>query len=218
MKSAVVAFACAAGVEAFVPPSAFKGASVVTSAKSSSAMKMSFESEIGAQPPLGFFDPLGLLADADQERFERLRYVEIKHGRISMLAVVGHMVAQNTRLPGMLSNSANLSFADMPNGVAALSKIPPLGLAQIVAFIGFLELAVMKNVEGSFPGDMTIGGNPFASSWDAFSEETKESKRAIELNNGRAAQMGILAMMVHEELSNQPYIINDLVGASYTFN
>ena len=198
--------------------SAFNGAALTTSAKPSSAMKMSFESEIGAQPPLGFWDPLGLLNDADQERFERLRYVEIKHGRISMLAVLGHIVQQNVRLPGMLSTSSSLSFADMPNGVAALSKIPPLGLAQIVAFVGFLELAVMKNVEGSFPGDFTNGGNPFGSLWEAFSEETKESKRAIELNNGRAAQMGILAMMVHEELSNQPYIINDLIGASYTFN
>ncbi|CAM9633474.1 unnamed protein product [Discosporangium mesarthrocarpum] len=191
---------------------------MVTSAKPSSAMKMSFESEIGAQPPLGFFDPLGLLEDADQERFDRLRYVEIKHGRISMLAVAGHLVAQNYRLPGMLSNSENLSFADMPNGVAAIFKLPPFGLLQIVAFIGFLELAVMKNVEGSFPGDMTLGGNPFQKQWDRFSEETKASKRAIELNNGRAAQMGILAMMIHEEISNQPYIINDLLDAPYTFN
>ena len=46
----------------------------------SSSLKMGFESEIGAQPPLGFWDPLGLLADADQERFDRLRYVEVKHG------------------------------------------------------------------------------------------------------------------------------------------
>jgi len=198
--------------------SAFKGAALTTPAKSSSAMKMSFESEIGAQPPLGFWDPLGLLEDADQERFERLRYVEIKHGRIAMLAVLGHITQQNVRLPGMLSTSADISFADMPNGLAALSKIPPVGLAQIVLFIGFLELAVMKNVEGSFPGDFTNGGNPFESSWQAFSEETKERKRAIELNNGRAAQMGILALMVHEKLSNQPYVINDLLGASYTFN
>ena len=181
-------------------------------------MKMSFESEIGAQPPLGFWDPLGLLDEADQERFDRLRYVEEKHGRIAMLAVAGHLTQQNYRLPGMLSNSENVSFADMPNGLAALHKIPPVGLLQIFLFIGYLELAVMKNVEGSFPGDFTIGGNPFASSWDSMSEETQASKRAIELNNGRAAQMGILAMMVHEELSNQPYIINDLVGASYTFN
>ncbi len=41
---------------------------------------MSFESELGAQPPLGFFDPLGLLKDADQDRFDRLRFVELKVG------------------------------------------------------------------------------------------------------------------------------------------
>lgn len=180
---------------------------------------MSFEGELGAQPPLGYYDPLGLMIDQDQERFDRLRYVEIKHGRIAMLAVAGHLTAQNYRLPGYLSYDAGLKFTDMPNGVAAISKIPPLGLAQIVGFIGFLELNVMKNVEGSFPGDFTLGGvNPFAKSWDAMSEETKLSKRAIELNNGRAAQMGILAMMIHEEISNQPYIINDLLNAPYTFN
>lgn len=108
-------------------------------------------------------------------RFDRLRYVEIKHGRISMLAVAGHLVQQNFRLPGMLSTSANLSFADMPNGVAALSKIPTLGLFQIVAFIGFLELGVMKQKEGSFAGDMTLGGEPYA--WTKFSDEVKEQKR-----------------------------------------
>jgi len=45
---------------------------------------MGYENEIGAQAPLGFWDPLGLLVDADQERFDRLRYVEMKHGRIGI--------------------------------------------------------------------------------------------------------------------------------------
>lgn len=116
----------------------------------------------------------------------------------------------------MLSTSADLSFADMPNGVAALSKIPALGLFQIIAFIGFLELGVMKQKEGSFPGDMTLAGEPDA--WTKLPEEVKMKKRAIELNNGRAAQMGILGLMMHECIDNHPYIINDLVGLPYTFN
>ena len=68
---------------------------------SSSALKMSFSSELGAQPPLGFWDPLNILEYADEERFERLRFVENKHGRISMLAILGHLVTTaGVRLPG----------------------------------------------------------------------------------------------------------------------
>lgn len=54
----------------------------------SSSLKMGFENAIGAQPPLGFWDPLGLLNDADQSRFDRLRYVETKHGRIAMVKYI----------------------------------------------------------------------------------------------------------------------------------
>lgn len=60
--------------------------------------------------------------------------------------------------------------------------------------------------------------NPFAKAWDKMSAETQKKKRSIELNNGRAAQMGILGMMVHEKISNDPYIFNSLMGATYNFN
>ena len=36
--------------------------------------------------------------------------------------------------------------------------------------------------------------------WDTFDEETKLVKRGVELNQGRAAMMGILGLMVHEQL------------------
>ena len=32
---------------------------------------MAFENELGAQAPLGFWDPLGFLDDADQEDFDK---------------------------------------------------------------------------------------------------------------------------------------------------
>jgi hypothetical protein len=158
-----------------------------------------FEDELGAQEPLGFFDPLGLVADGDAEKFDRLRYVEIKHGRISMLAVVGYLVAEaGIRLPGNIDYSG-LKFSDVPNGFGALDAISQAGVAQIVLFIGFLELAVMKDiVGGEFVGDFRNDAIDFG--WDTFDEDTKLTKRAIELNQGRAAMMGILALMVHEQL------------------
>jgi hypothetical protein len=190
MKLAVFA-SLLAGAAAFAP---------AQTGKASTALKMAFEDELGAQPPLGFFDPLGLVADGDQEKFDRLRYVEIKHGRICMLAVVGYLVTEaGIRLPGDISYSG-LKFTDIPAGFDALTAIPTAGLAQIIAFIGALELFFMKDATGEndFVGDFRNGFIDFG--WDTFDEETKLQKRAIELNQGRAAQMGILALMVHEKL------------------
>ena len=38
--------------------------------------------------------------------------------------------------------------------------------------------------------------------WDKQSDEWKKKKRTIELNQGRAAQMGLLGLMVHDQLGN----------------
>ena len=178
-------------------------------AQTSTALN-AFESELGVQPPLGFFDPLGLLDDADQERFDRLRYVEIKHGRISQLAFLGQITTRaGVYLPGDI-DTAGTSFDSIPNGWAAVDAIPQAGLLQILAFVGALELAVMKDVtgEGEFVGDFCNGALDFG--WDTFDEETKLSKRGIELNNGRAAMMGILGLMVHEQLGGSVPIVGEL--------
>jgi len=158
-----------------------------------------FEDELGSQAPLGFFDPLGLVADGDTDKFERLRYVEIKHGRIAQLAFLGRTVTQaGIRLPGDIDTSGT-SFESIPAGFGALSAIPQAGLIQMVAFVGFLELFVMKDITGGeFVGDFRNDSLDFG--WDDFDEETKLQKRGVELNNGRAAMMGILGLMVHEQL------------------
>jgi len=160
-----------------------------------------YENELGAQAPLGFYDPFGIVSDADQETFDRLRYTEIKHGRICMLGVVGYLVTEaGIRLPGDIDLSGT-KFADIPCGFDALGAIPDGGIAQLMAFIGFLEIFVMKSIPetgNQHIGDFRNGAIDFG--WDSFSEETKLQKRAIELNQGRAAQMGLLALMVHEKL------------------
>eukprot|EP00980_Cylindrotheca_fusiformis_P000829 scaffold215_cov126-Cylindrotheca_fusiformis.AAC.2 len=191
MKTAVLASLIATAA-AFAPA---KQAATTTSLNS-------FESELGAQDPLGFFDPLGLVENADQAKFDRLRFVELKHGRICMLGVLGYLVtAAGVRLPGDI-DYAGTKFADIGYGWEGSQQVPVAGALQIFAFCGFLELGVMKDVKGTgeFIGDFRNGALDFG--WDKFDAETKLQKRAIELNNGRAAQMGMLGLMIHDKLGN----------------
>jgi len=203
MKLAIAALL--AGSSAAFSPSA-------SSINRSTSLHASFENEIGAQRPLGYWDPLNFLLDQDQERFDRLRYVELKHGRISMLAVLGHMTTSSGYFLSGDIDQAGTAFSSIRTGVNGLGDIPTAGLLQIIAFVGFLELFIMKDLKGTaeFEGDFRNGFIDFG--WDKFSDEKKLEKRAIELNNGRAAMMGILGLMVHEKLGGDPYVLNDLFG------
>merc|ERR1740121_1923069 len=201
MKSVIFAFLVGSAA-AFAPSNVPKA---VTSLNA-------FGAELGVQPPLGFYDPLGLLDDADQERFDRLRYVELKHGRISQLAFLGNIITRaGVHLPGDIDKSGT-SFDSIGDGWAAISgpnAIPQAGLFQILAFVGFLELFVMKDITGGeFVGDFRNEFIDFG--WDSFDEETKLQKRAIELNNGRAAMFGILGLMVHEQLGGYLPLVGEM--------
>lgn len=135
MKFVAVLFSLFASASAFAPT---VGTQTTLSTSSSTTTLQAFADELGAQPPLGYFDPLGLVADGNQENFDRLRYVEIKHGRISMLAVVGYLATEGgLRWPGDIDLSGT-TFESIPSGFNALVAMPQGGVAQIFAFIGFL--------------------------------------------------------------------------------
>merc|ERR1719270_573350 len=73
-----------------------------------------YASEVGAQAPLGFWDPMNFLGAEDEFQFNWLREAEIKHGRISMLAVFGYLgTYAGWRLPGM---------EDVPYGFGVFDK------------------------------------------------------------------------------------------------
>merc|ERR1712084_78811 len=140
-----------------------------------------FESELGVQAPVGFFDPLGLAADGDMASFRRRRSVEIKHGRICMLATMGYITPEITgKLPGYLSPSTGLKFEDIPNGLGAVSKVPAAGWLQIVAYFGFCEFS------GGFEDYKT--GTPGDYGWKVLTSDDpaeKTKKLSAEIANGR---------------------------------
>merc|ERR1712113_265973 len=158
-----------------------------------------FENELGVQAPVGFWDPAGLAADGSVENFTRRRETEIKHGRVSMLATMGYITPEITgKIPGSLSPSKGLAFADIPNGLGALSKGPTLGWAQIVAYCAFCEISGMNN-RSDAPGDF---GWKLLTSADP---EEKNKKLAAEIANGRLAMMAIIGMFFQDGLTGSAW-------------
>ena len=115
-----------------------------------------------------------------------------------MLAVSGYLVtAAGVRFPGECA--FGLKFTDIPAGLKAFEVLPTGGALQILAFIMVLEMGMRDMTgENDFIGDFRNGHIDFG--WDKFSDEVKLRKRSIELNNGRAAMMGIWGLVTHELL------------------
>merc|ERR1719499_369696 len=186
MKFAIAALLLASAA-AFAP---------VNTDKASTALKVS-ELELGVTEPLGVYDPLGWL-ETQPESFERRRAVERKHGRVAMAAVIGTIVHNNHIVfDGYISPSQNLKFSDIPTGINGIFSVPAAGLAQILAFFALVELAWLP--ASKYDGDYGVGY--FGT--DIVDPEEKARKLNVELNNGRAAMLGIIGNMVGEVVTGQ---------------
>merc|ERR1719379_1927744 len=145
--------------------------------------------QLGATAPLGFFDPIGFSKVGDEEGFHRLRVAELKHGRVAMMAAVGAVIQCPFQLPG---------FENAPRGLGALTTTGgQIGFAAIVVLSGVLELLFWK--DDSSKGVASIGdyGNPFQVFGGEPIGENADMKNR-ELNNGRAAMIAILGIIVAE--------------------
>merc|ERR1712100_537019 len=160
-----------------------------------------FENELGVQEPVGFWDPAGFTADGNAENFARRRQTELKHGRVSMLATMGYITPEITgKLPGYLSPSAGLKFADVPNGLGAISKVPSAGWLQIIAYCAFCETsqdqsAGTKAAAGDFDFKVLTSADP----------AEKQKKLAAEIANGRLAMMAIIGMFFQDGLTGSAW-------------
>merc|ERR1712183_999551 len=160
-----------------------------------------FENELGVQDPVGFWDPAGFAADGSVENFNRRRQTELKHGRVSMLATMGYITPELTgKFPGYLSPSTGLKFADIPNGLAAISKVPAAGWAQIVAYSAFCELS-----QDQSPGTAAAAGDFGFKVLTSSDPAEKTKKLSAEIANGRLAMMAIISMFFQDGLTGSAW-------------
>mmetsp|Transcript_46957 Transcript_46957/g.63911 ORF Transcript_46957/g.63911 Transcript_46957/m.63911 type:complete len:207 (-) Transcript_46957:344-964(-) len=187
--------------------SAFMGAPVTHKAPvRSSRLNMMVEEELGVTRPLGVWDPQGFI-EREPEKFARRRAVERKHGRISMAAVVGLLVHNaGIEFPGYLSKTENVKFSDVRDGIYGILDVPPLGIAQIIVFIGIMETVFWDG--NDYSGD--YGTGYFGQKLEG---EKKIEKLNIEINNGRAAMVGILGAYADEMITGEN--LHDKIAAGH---
>eukprot|EP00310_Coccolithus_braarudii_P024159 CAMPEP_0183334018 /NCGR_PEP_ID=MMETSP0164_2-20130417/2735_1 /TAXON_ID=221442 /ORGANISM="Coccolithus pelagicus ssp braarudi, Strain PLY182g" /LENGTH=268 /DNA_ID=CAMNT_0025503075 /DNA_START=52 /DNA_END=858 /DNA_ORIENTATION=+ len=174
-------------------------------------------------PVVNFWDPLGLAdmenmwsGESNEAAIGWLRHSEIKHGRVAMAAFVGFIVQSNgihfpwaTSLDG--TTYADIAAAGGP--AAQWDAVPTNAKWQIFGLISMLELwsecAMDKHYmsggqPGKFPSFERVRkeiGHPPLDLFDPFgfsknkTPEQKERGLLIELNNGRLAQIGIMAFV-----------------------
>ena len=153
----------------------------------------------GGTPEGKIWDPLGL--GADSSALYRRRCVEIKHGRVCMVAFLGMTIGPNDLIQpthALLSPSQDLHFDDIPGGVAAINAVPAAGWFQIIALVGAHELTIAKQDYTKAPGEIPtfLGFKPE----DPAEFKVKQLK---ELKNGRLAMIAVLGELMAQTVSGQ---------------
>jgi len=181
----------------------YTGPAVARPALSNVQMTAIKPGDIGTTKPLGVYDPLNLMTKMP-DKYRRWQEMEIKHGRFAMAACLHVFITEaGIRWPGYLSIAEDIKFSDMPGGaIASWAALPALSWIQIVLIVALFDNSVLAQKPEKAPGDVI----PFF--WVRYPDvpgfSGKEFKLNAERNNGRAAMMGILGMLIHEGLTGNP--------------
>ena len=182
MKSAaVVALALLESAQAFQAPA-------LKATRSVSKVSMFSEGDIGVLPPLGVYDPLGLIETRNMFRYE---VMEIKHGRAAMLGFLHVILIEaGVRFPTEQCEAAPAGL------IASLESMPTFAWLQIMLTTCMMESGYFlfeAQTTDAAPGD--IGGD----AWVRYDDpEAKTFKLNVERQNGRAAMLGVFGCILHE--------------------
>lgn len=166
---------------------------VVMKKKTKKKQRFDPANEIGVCAPLGFFDPLGFAPKNKRNNFKNLRAMEIKHGRIAMLATVGSVVQHFIHRPDLPEPWQTYVGPVNPVGIGALAIFyGPVGFIQLLGGlfgIFIFEFFLWLERDDRDPGDY---GNPLSIPLDT------PEMRLKELNNGRMAMISIAGIWAAE--------------------
>lgn len=164
----------------------------------------------GVTAPLDYFDPLGFCNGVDEGRIRFYREVELKHGRVAMLAALGFVVGENFHplFGGNIDVPSYIAFQQTPLQEFWRYVMFAIGLLELVSVSSFEFPVAIEWSDGQrrvFPrlwqvrashklGD--FGFDPMG--LKPTTEAELKAMQSKELNNGRAAMIGIAGMVAQE--------------------
>eukprot|EP00519_Triparma_laevis_P004755 CAMPEP_0182501654 /NCGR_PEP_ID=MMETSP1321-20130603/11842_1 /TAXON_ID=91990 /ORGANISM="Bolidomonas sp., Strain RCC1657" /LENGTH=258 /DNA_ID=CAMNT_0024706371 /DNA_START=74 /DNA_END=847 /DNA_ORIENTATION=+ len=192
-------------------------------------------------PLLGYFDPLQLTDAAfwgqpQDSTIGFLRHAEIKHSRVAMAAFVGYCVQSNFVWPWPETLSGDPFPSTSLSPPEQWDALPLGAKVQIILFVGFLEFyseltpgegsdaGLTHYMKGGVPGkfptfDAIPHWMPFNTLYDPFkyaknmSEETKQRRLLVEVNNGRLAMLGIFGFLCAQTIPGSVPALEGVVKA-----
>ena len=146
-----------------------------------------------------YFNGLNFLGNPGLSGLEWYREIELIHGRIAQMAVLGFIFPGFVRVAGLEGVTSN--------PVAQISETPYAGVWQVIAFMGFVDLFRVNRIRelGSSytPGDFGWGQgegrfNPFG--FDYTPEQYFE-KQVQETKHGRLAMIALIGLVAQANAS-----------------
>ena len=153
----------------------------------------------GVTGPLGYFDPLGFCAEASEGKVRFYREVELKHGRVAMLASLGFLVGESFHplWGGEVDVPSYIAFQETPlqpfwPAVVFIIAVPEVfSVFTFESPVGGEQWAIRADHEaGDFQFD-PLGLKPEGAA-ELLEMQNKE------LNNGRLAMIAAAGMIGQE--------------------
>lgn len=136
----------------------------------------------------GIYDPLNYAAGKD---INRLRSVELKNGRICMLAILGLVVQEVYSWPN------TQGYFDNTNPLLTFTTVPIFGIVQILLVVGLIEFRTGNEWQRGEPGD--IGFDPLNLAKDGINPAYADA----ELKHARLAMVGWLGAVVQTAITGK---------------
>merc|ERR1712046_537672 len=159
----------------------------------------------GISAPLGFFDPIGFSTTVTGGKLLFYREVELKHGRIAMLASLGMLVGEQFHplFGGDIDVPAYLAFQQTPLEVFWPAVVAAIAIPEIFSVFTFQD-----PIKGGRTWEMKDDHVPGDLGFDPLGLKPKDPKefkemQTKELNNGRLAMIAAAGMIAQELATGQ---------------